>query len=326
MQYLIGIDIGGTKCAITLGRCKNDPEGHLEIIDKIHFPTEIDKGVPFTLNRFVALITEILSKYHLKEADVSSIGISCGGPLDSNKGVILSPPNLIGWDNIPIVAFIEKKFGIRTKIQNDANACALAEWKLGAAKGYKHIIFLTFGTGMGAGLILNGKLYSGTNDMAGEVGHIRLANYGPVGYGKSGSFEGFCSGGGIAQLARLKVSEKLQMGEKVSFCEHLGQLSELNAKIVGDAAQAGDALACEIYQICGEHLGMGLSILIDILNPELIVIGSIFARNQNLLWPAALDVISRESLSFARNACTVVPTQLGEKIGDYAALAVAAYA
>ena len=109
-------------------------------------------------------------------------------------------------------------------MQNDANAGAIAEWKYGAGKGYNNLIFLTFGTGMGAGLILNGKLYSGTTDLAGEVGHIRLAEMGPVGFGKAGSFEGFCSGGGIAQLAQIKVREKLQMGEKVSFCESIDDL------------------------------------------------------------------------------------------------------
>ena len=100
----------------------------------------------------------------------------------------------------------------------------MAEWKFGAAKGYENVIFLTFGTGMGAGLILNGRLYTGTNDMAGEIGHIRLEANGPVGYGKSGSFEGFCSGGGIAQLSRIRILEKLQMGEKVSFCSSIRRI------------------------------------------------------------------------------------------------------
>lgn len=161
--------------------------------------------------------------------------------------------------------------------KNDANACAVAEWKFGAGRGYSNIIFLTFGTGMGAGLILNGNLYSGITDLAGEVGHLRLSGTGPVGFGKAGSFEGFCSGGGIAQLAQSKVLEKLQMGEKISFCKGISELHLLTAKSVAEAAYRGDPLAMDIYKTCGFYLGKGLSLLIDVLNPELIILGSIYA-------------------------------------------------
>ena len=123
--------------------------------------------------------------YNLKR-----IGISCGGPLDSKKGMIYSPPNLPGWDKCLLQRYLQMKFGVETALQNDANACALAEWLMGAGRGTSNMVFLTFGTGMGGGLILNGRLYSGTNDLGGEVGHIRLAKDGPVGFGKAGSFEG----------------------------------------------------------------------------------------------------------------------------------------
>lgn len=177
----------------------------------------------------------------------------------------------------------------------------MAEWKFGAAKGYKNVIFLTFGTGMGAGLILDNRLYTGTNDMAGEIGHIRLEDNGPVGYGKSGSFEGFCSGGGIAQLSKIRVLEKLQMGEKVSFCSSIEKLNNIDAKIVADAAKKGDPLAIDIYKECGHYLGKGLAILIDILNPEIIVIGSIFSRSKDLLWPWTEEIINKESLGCSKN-------------------------
>lgn len=323
MQYIMGVDIGGTKCTISLG-CYDSPSNQeIVILDKIRFPTEVIRGVQYILDQLFENIHSIIIRNQLEVADVKSIGISCGGPLDSKRGMIMSPPNLIGWDNIAIVDVFEKRLGIKTSLQNDANACALAEWKFGAAKGYSNVVFLTFGTGMGAGLILNGMLYNGTSDMAGEVGHIRLAENGPVGFGKAGSFEGFCSGGGIAQLARIKVLEKLQVGEKVSFCSNMDKLAELDAKIVGDAAEAGDKLAKEIYNICGCYLGMGLSILIDILNPEMIVLGSIYARSEGMLRDSAMKVIERESLCHARNVCKIVPAGLGERIGDYAALAVA---
>jgi glucokinase len=323
LSQLIGIDIGGTKCAVILGECIENEQ--LKIADKIVFPTEVQSGSQYALDKICGSIGELLGKNSIRPENVYGIGISCGGPLNSKKGIILSPPNLIGWDNIHIVELIEKQFGIKAKLQNDANACALAEWKFGAAKGHENVIFLTFGTGMGAGLILNGMLYGGTSDMAGEVGHIRLSDIGPVGYGKSGSFEGFCSGGGIAQLAKIKVLEKMQMGEKVGFCRSIEDAKSINAKIVADAAEGGDDLAKEIYRICGCYLGKGLSVLIDILNPEIIVIGSIFSRSESLLRDSAMDVINKECLSYSRNVCKIVPAKLGNGIGDYAALAVAVY-
>ncbi len=322
MQHIIGVDIGGTKCAVILGILNGKG---LNIIDKIKFPTVVLKGPESTLSNIENSMNNIIARNKLTISNIKSIGISCGGPLDSKRGIIMSPPNLPGWDNIHIVERFGGTFKVPVKIQNDANACALAEWKFGAAKGFNNVVFLTFGTGMGAGLILDGRLYRGTCDMAGEVGHIRLAESGPVGFGKAGSFEGFCSGGGIAQLARTMVMEKLQMGEKVSFCDNFDKLNSLDAKIVGDAAEAGDMLAMEIYLVCGKYLGKGLSLLIDILNPQIIVIGSIFARSTGLLWPEAEKIIKRESLVFSRKVCKVVSAGLGDSIGDYAAISVAVY-
>ena len=316
-KNLIGIDIGGTKCAVTYG--VNEGK-RIDIVDKLKFDTtDVDE----TITNLLEMTSTIVRKYCLESNKTSAIGISCGGPLDSKKGVIMSPPNLPGWDNIPIIEYFEKNFNMKTAIQNDANACALAEWKFGAAQGYNNVIFLTFGTGMGAGMILDGKLYAGTNDNAGEAGHIRLEKTGPVGYGKAGSFEGFCSGGGIAQLARIKVMEKLQIGESVSFCKSMDKLNSLTAKSVAEAAEAGDYLAKEKFNECAYYLGKALSILIDILNPEIIVLGSIYCRSQNLIEPTMQEIIECETIVHARNVCKIVPAGLGENIGDYAALSVA---
>jgi len=319
-RNLIGIDIGGTKCAVTYGITDGES---IEIVDKLKFDTT---NVDDTVANLLETTSVIMQKHSLVPSTTSAIGISCGGPLDSKKGVIMSPPNLPGWDNIPIVEYFEKRFGVKTAVQNDANACALAEWKFGAARGYNNVIFLTFGTGMGSGLILDGKLYAGTNDNAGEVGHIRLEKTGPVGYGKAGSFEGFCSGGGIAQLAHVKVMEKLQMGETVSFCQNMNDINQLTAKIVAEAAGKGDPLAIEIYRECANYLGKALSILIDVLNPEIIVLGSIYCRAQNLIEPAMQEIINCETIVHARKVCKIVPAGLEESIGDYAALSVAANA
>ena len=314
---IIGVDVGGTKCAVTYGQ----KEGfELHIREKIRFATT---GVDETIANIVRAVDDVMRKNGLTAGNTAAIGVSCGGPLDSRTGVVMSPPNLPGWDNIPIVKLLGDRFGIRTGIHNDANACALAEWKFGAGIGARNMAFLTFGTGRGAGLILDGKLYAGTNDNAGELGHIRLSDFGPVGYGKCGSFEGFASGGGIAQLARFKVSEKHQMGQRVSWCAP-GQLDEITARDVADAAAAGDELALEIYRISATYLGRGLAIVIDLINPEVIVIGGIYTRNREMMEPFVLREIEREALSHARRVCSIRPAALGEQIGDYAALSVAA--
>ena len=314
---IIGVDVGGTKCAVTYGQ----KEGfELHIREKIRFATtDVDE----TIANIVRAVDDVMRKNGLTAGNTAAIGVSCGGPLDSRTGVVMSPPNLLGWDNIPIVKLLGDRFGIRTGIHNDANACALAEWKFGAGIGARNMAFLTFGTGLGAGLILDGKLYAGTNDNAGELGHIRLSDFGPVGYGKCGSFEGFASGGGIAQLARFKVSEKHQMGQRVSWCAP-GQLDEITARDVADAAAAGDELALEIYRISATYLGRGLAIVIDLINPEVIVIGGIYTRNREMMEPFVLREIEREALSHARRVCSIRPAALGEQIGDYAALSVAA--
>ncbi|MBQ4287005.1 MAG: ROK family protein [Bacteroidales bacterium] len=316
-RLLIGVDIGGTKCAVTMGVIRS---GDIVILDKEGFPTT---DVNSTIQDIKETIRTVLERNGIRKDGIEAIGISCGGPLDSRKGVILSPPNLPGWDNIPIVKILSEEFGVKAAVHNDANACALAEWKFGAGKGTRNMVFMTFGTGLGAGLILDGKLYTGTNDNAGELGHMRLAEYGPVGYGKAGSFEGFCSGGGIRQLAQSLVREKLQMGSSVPWCPD-GDLEKITAKTVAQAARSGDPLALEIYRISARQLGKGLSIIIDILNPEKIVIGSIYARNEDIFKPLMDEIIEKEALPLAREVCEVVPAALGESIGDYAALSIAA--
>jgi glucokinase len=210
-------------------------------------------------------------------------------------------------------------------MENDANACALAEWQWGAGQGCKNLIFLTFGTGMGAGLILDGKLYSGTNDLAGEVGHVRLSFDGPMGHGRAGTFEGWCSGSGIAKLAKQVVKGKLKKGQKVDFCPDLRTVDTLTARFVAGAAEQDDPVAIKILETSGNYLGRGLAMLVDILNPERIIIGSIFLRCEKFLRPAMEKAIQQEALAGTAKACQVVAATLGEEIGDHASLAVAMY-
>ena len=311
---MIGFDIGGTKCAVCIGE---EIKGELLVKDKRVIPTDHSISPYEMIDKMCSLAEEMTDK-------IDVIGISCGGPLDSKKGIIMSPPNLPGWDDIKIVEYLKEKYNTNVYLENDANACAVAEWKYGAGKGTENMIFMTFGTGLGAGLILDGKLYRGSNDMAGEAGHIRLNAFGPVGYGKAGSFEGFCSGGGIAQLGRMYAQEKLQMGKSVSYCNSISELDSITAKTIAECAYKGEQDAIEIYETCGKMLGKGLSILIDILNPERIVLGSIFQRSESLLRPKMQEVLEKECLGYSLKACSVVPAELGDNIGDYAALAVAA--
>ena len=311
---MIGFDIGGTKCAVCIG---TETKDGLKISNKKVIPTDLGVSPYEMIERMCSVMEEMTDNYDV-------IGISCGGPLSSEKGVILSPPNLIGWDNVEIVKYLKEKYNAEVYLENDANACAVAEWKYGAGKGTNNMVFMTFGTGLGAGLILNGKLYHGASDMAGEAGHIRLNDFGPVGYGKAGSFEGFCSGNGIAQLGVSYATEKLQQGKVVSFCRDFSELESITAKKIAEFAMLGKEDAISVYRTCGEMLGKGLSVIIDILNPERIVLGSVFERCEHLLREPMQKVLEKECLGLSLGVCKVVPAELKENIGDYAALAVAA--
>lgn len=278
-----GLDIGGTKSAFIIGNLQGQVLSRKEVSTKA-YPT------------WQAVLEALLPA----SGAPLCIGVSCGGPLDEDKGLILSPPNLPGWDEVPITAWLSERYHAPAYLQNDANACALAEWRFGAGKGTKNMIFLTFGTGFGAGLILEGRLYRGTNGNAGEVGHVRATEAGPVGYGKAGSYEGYCSGGGIAQLAGGK-----------------------SAKEIAQLSEQGDQWAQGVFRESATKLGYCLSMLIDLFNPERIVIGSIFARAEKWFREPMEAVIAREALVSAASVCQVVPAVLGDSIGDIAALTVA---
>ena len=312
MKYTLGIDIGGTKCAVVLGKSEMPANVTDVIVDKIKIATPRG-SVQAALDDLVFAAEDLLERNGARFSDLIGIGVSCGGPLDSKNGVILSPPNLPGWDDVHITELFSKHFGVPCVLQNDANACALAEWKYGAGRGCSNMIFLTFGTGMGAGLILNGQLYTGACDLAGEVGHIRLNATGPEGYGKAGSFEGYCSGGGIVKLAELLTDKEFSV---------LDDQETITAQSVAQAAKNGDKVAKEVYDVSAIRLGQGLSILIDILNPEAIVIGSIYTRDTALFQDIVRDVISKEALPGAAKACKILPAAFDEHLGDIAALSL----
>ena len=317
---LLGIDIGGTKCGVTLADYTNE---QIHFIDKTTFPTESYPTPDKAIEKLLSDINNLITKHNIAPKDIVAAGINCGGPLNAKAGIILCPPNLSGWVNIPVVQIFESALGIPCYLQNDANAGALAEHLFGAGRGVDHFIFLTHGTGMGAGLILNGQLYSGASDMAGEVGHLRLERFGPVGFGKAGSFEGFCSGGGIAKLAQMMALEKLQIGQAVGFCNGINDLPNITAKTVAEAAYDGDVLAREVFAVSGKYLGRALALLIDVLNPQRILLGSVYGHCKDLLYDTMVAEIEKEAISFSREACEIKACGLGDAINDYEAIAIA---
>ena len=316
MHYYIGIDIGGTKCAVVRG----DENG--TVTAKVKFLTSTPAETQAAIyDAVLRLIAEGNAKGEIPVA----IGVSCGSPLDSRRGIIQEPPNLPGWKDVPITDELTSRTGLPAFLCNDANACALAEWRFGAGRGTRNMIFCTFGTGFGAGLILDGKLYAGTTDDAGEIGHIRLDKDGPMGYFKAGSVEGFCSGGGLRKLGQRYALKAIQEGLSPSFCPTPEDLDAVTALSLAGAAHADppDPTALAVWEECGTRLGYAMAILIDLLNPQRIVLGSIYARSSDLLCNAMNRVLKEECLTPTLAACEIVPAALTETVGDIAALTVA---
>jgi glucokinase len=312
----VGVDIGGTKTAVVVS-CKPP-----EVIARIEFATLPDKGPQQAIDQILAGLHQMLAQLKVGPESLRGIGVSCGSPLDPHTGVIQAPPNLPTWIDIPIVEILAREFGCPVLLQNDANAGALAEHRYGAGQGARNMVFLTMGTGLGAGIIVNHKLYSGSSEMAGEIGHVRLTRTGPVGYNKAGSVEGWASGGGMAQVAETMLKSARKRGRKSPLLD-LQKERKVTARDVGVAAAEGDAIARSIVTATGKKLGLALAILVDILNPDRIVIGGVAMRLGNLVLEPALKVLRKEALAQTLAVCNVVPAMLEETIGDVAALCIA---
>lgn len=315
MTRVLGLDVGGTKCAVLLADCGEK----IRVVEKLRFETRTDLGLEYAKEKLLKAAGELIAR---SDAPVQAIGVSCGGPLNSRTGVVQSPPNLPGWDNVPIVDLLKNAFGIPAFLQNDANACALVEWKYGAGRGMEDMVFLTMGTGMGAGVVADGRLLRGSRDMAGEVGHLRLEHDGPVGYGKAGSFEGFASGGGIARLAALLRRKWAEQGEATAWDE---PDEHLTTRELAGYALEGDRHALRVFEIAGDYLGQGIALIADVLNPEMVVIGGVYMRCEELLKESMWRAIRREALEQCWRDLRVVPAETGEQIGDFAAAMVAVY-
>ncbi len=306
-KVYLGVDVGGTKTAVILSARPPEALGRME------FATSPELGPKRALQLIVDSGRSLLAQHGL---GVKAVGVSCGSPLDRVKGIIQAPPNLSTWVDVPIRSLLEEAFAAPCHVENDANAGAVAEHRFGAGVGTDHMVFLTLGTGLGAGIIANGSLYLGAQGDAGEIGHVRLSPTGPVGYHKAGSIEGWSSGGGIAQLAA-------QVLARPGRSSSLHAVENVTARDVGLAAQAGDAVARSILRRSGERLGQTLAMLMDVLNPQRIVLGGLAWRMGEPLLAPMRRVMEREALPQTLRACEVVPAALGEKIGDVAAMCVA---
>jgi len=297
---ILGLDIGGTKTAVVVGTERG------EILSRLQFATAPERVFEKVFEELSTAIAQAMSN---APKPVKAISVSVGGPLDILKGIIQSPPNLPGWNNIPLKDLLVKRFSLPVFVEHDGNAGALAEFYFGAGRGYRNIVFLTMGTGLGAGLILNGKVHRGTTDTAGELGHIRIAEDGPHCYGKSGSLEGYGSGTGMAKLAHMMFP---------SLWNDSATVSDVYA-----AWKQGSPEAQQVFERAGFYLGRGFAMIADLINPERIILGGLGIRIGDAFLPSAEKVFRREALPQSGAACSVVPAQLGEAIGDVASLCAA---
>ncbi|HJU53224.1 MAG TPA: ROK family protein [Pyrinomonadaceae bacterium] len=272
-EIIAGIDIGGTKIAVALA----DTAGQLLSITR--FPTRLETGPHSILNEAVREIERMSRELGARPAVV---GIGCGGPLDRRRGLILSPPNLPGWDEFPVVEVVESALGVSAVLDNDANASALGEHRHGAGRGFSNLVYITISTGIGGGIILGGELFYGLGDGAGEVGHIPvLLDGGPqCGCGARGCLESLCSGTSIARRTR----ELLHAGGQSSLLSYRPE--EITAKMVAEAASVGDPLAQNVWDETIRYLAHGLSSVIVTLAPEAIILGGgVASAGEQLLAP-----------------------------------------
>lgn len=296
MDKYIGIDIGGTKTAIVIGNEK------YEIIDKFEFKTDAIRG----FKSFKGELFNRCSK--IKLGDIKGVGISVGGPMDCEKGEIYNPTYL-PWGTINFKDEFKEYFKVPIKVEHDARAGAYAEFLIGAGRGFKNLIFLTLGTGIGAGIIIDEKKYKGFNGVTGEIGHIRISEDGPLLYGKRGSVEGLCSGGGISLLASEMFPDYFK---KNISCKKISELSMNN-----------NEKAIRVLKKSGFYFGRTLSVLIDLFAPDRIILGGLGYRLPKFWLLEALKELKKEVIMKSKIEQRIVVSELKEKIGDYAALITA---
>lgn len=312
--YILGADVGGTKLATVLARRDG------QILHKVRLPTEAHRGSEFGVARLIAMLRQNLSETGVREVDVVGIGVACGSPMDVEQGIILGPPNLQTWNPVPIKSLLEAEFGLYAQLENDANAGALAEWLFGAGKGKRNVVYMTMGTGIGGGLILDGKLYRGTNNNAGEVGHMRVVDRGgpQCGCGKRGCLEAFCSGPAIAR----RTCEALKQAPHSAILKLAGDPQSATAEHLFAAARQGDALALQLVDETAHYMGIGLANIIQAINPEAIVLGTIATEQGDFFLDRLRAVVRAETWPQMSAVVEILPSPLGGQVGDYGAISI----
>lgn len=313
-EFLLGIDIGGTKTQIALGRADGEllREAHLEAWTSGDFERDLET--------IAACAHRLLDEAGATADEIDAIGVSAPGPLDPVAGVIRRAPNLAGWVEVPIRARLEQRLGRPVRLENDANAAALAEWRFGSGRGSRAFVYLTMSTGVGGGLVLDGRLYRGARYGAGEIGHIPVV---PGGRrcvcGLRGCLEAYTGG---AALAR-RIREDLEAGAASSIRERVaGDPSRVSARVWVEAVRAGDAYAVRLYEEWLDRLAQGLAIVVLALDPDRIALGTIVAHNTDLFLVPLRERLFERIWPHLRDTA-VVAIELGERLPAYAGLCTA---
>lgn len=301
----IGIDVGGTNIKMALVSPKGD------ILYSKTIPTRAEMGYEYTVDNIKQAIHDLLKETNSTNRDIEAIGFGFPGQIDYKNGIVRLAPNIPGWVEVPIASMVEKEFNIPTKVDNDVRCAALGELNYGAGVGCENVICITVGTGIGSGLIINGKIVRGASNAAGEIGHIKLQMHdGPIcGCGDTGCLEAFASGPAIIAMAE----EYIKGGKSTKYREMADP--DINPYIVAEAAKQGDAVAKRIFTIMGEYIGIGLSSVINLLNPEKIIIGGGVAEAGDILFNPIKETISKRAMSIAGSTVQIVSAKLGNNAG-----------
>lgn len=314
MCSILALDIGGTKLAGAAFDHRNN------ILAYARVATRAEQGPDAVVARLVRMARSLMERAGGPEDAPCAVGVGCGGPLDSETGIIYSPPNLPGWNAFPLKDRLEEHLGIQTFVDNDANAAAMAEHRFGAGRNRRNIFYITISTGIGAGLILDGEVYRGTNSSAGEFGHIVMKRNGPrCNCGGRGCLEALASGTAIARRARKEAAKHPDS----RLSEILSTKGAISAKDVADAARADDSAALKIIHDAATYLGLGITSAIHLLNPEIVILGGGLSRAGKLLFEPIRRTVRERAQKHLAEFVPILPAELGGKTGIYGALAVA---
>jgi len=305
------VDLGGTKIITAI----ISPLG--EIIARNYQPTLASEGLQLVIERLISGIDHLLRQNNLSPSQLSAISIAAAGIIDIKKGIITEAPNLPGWRNIPLRSIVEERYKIPTFLINDADAAALGEHRFGAGRGLNNLILLTLGTGVGGGIIINGKLYLGSTGSAAEIGHTIVEVNGPkCRCGNIGCLETLASGTAIAEEAVSRIRQ----GSKSSLSEIMkGKIEDITAEKVYLAAKNGDSLALEVITRAAYYLGIASVNLVNIFNPEMIIIGGSVAEMGDLLLEPVRQMVRERAFPLLAQAVRIVPAQLGNDAGIFGA-------